>query len=109
MSTAGAIRDLNNFTAHAGAVSGQGGSGAADSDLDNYMSTLKTQSTLEMIQEGLQQSKRDFESFLEENVQMNWDEQRKKIYKSFWSWQRCGKTCRAGAMGASQSRREALW
>jgi nuclear pore complex protein Nup93 len=38
---------------------------------------------MEMIQESLQQSKRDFDSFLEENVQMNWDAQRRKIYDHF--------------------------
>lgn len=38
---------------------------------------------MEMIQEGLDQSKRDFDNFLEENVQINWDGQRKKIYEHF--------------------------
>jgi nuclear pore complex protein Nup93 len=36
-----------------------------------------------MIQEGLEQSKRDFDTFLEENVQMNWDAQRRRIYEHF--------------------------
>jgi nuclear pore complex protein Nup93 len=36
-----------------------------------------------MIQEGLEQSKRDFDSYLEENVQMNWDAQRRRIYEHF--------------------------
>jgi nuclear pore complex protein Nup93 len=36
-----------------------------------------------LIQEGLEQSKRDFDSFLEENVQIEWDAQRKRIYEHF--------------------------
>lgn len=36
-----------------------------------------------MINEGLEQSKRDFDNFLENTVQMNWDAQRRKIYEHF--------------------------
>lgn len=38
---------------------------------------------LDLIAEGLEQSKRDFDSFLEENVQMEWDAQRRRIYEHF--------------------------
>jgi nuclear pore complex protein Nup93 len=64
---------------------GVAGAGAAplDSDVDSYISTLQSQSTLALIQEGLEQSKRDFDTFLEENVQMEWDAQRKRIYEHF--------------------------
>jgi nuclear pore complex protein Nup93 len=106
VSTAGTLRDLNNFTAQAGAASGHV-AGLADTDLDNYMTTIKTQSTLEMIQEGLQQSKRDFETFLEENVQMNWDEQRKKIYSHFGLGSAV-ENLQGSPMAASQSRRGAF-
>lgn len=34
-----------------------------------------------MIAEGLEQSKRDFDVFLENNVQMEWDAQRRRIYE----------------------------
>jgi len=55
----------------------------AETDIESFVSNLQTQSTLDMIQEGLEQSKRDFDSFLEENVQMNWDAQRRRIYEHF--------------------------
>jgi nuclear pore complex protein Nup93 len=51
--------------------------------VDSYISNLHSQSTLALIQEGLEQSKRDFDTFLEENVQIEWDNQRKKIYEHF--------------------------
>jgi nuclear pore complex protein Nup93 len=38
---------------------------------------------LALIQEGLEQSKRDFDSFLEDNVQIEWEKQRQKIYEHF--------------------------
>jgi nuclear pore complex protein Nup93 len=54
-----------------------------DNDVDGYISNLHSQSTLSLIQEGLEQSKRDFDLFLEENVQIEWDAQRKRIYDHF--------------------------
>src|ERR1700712_4667291 len=83
VSTASALRDLNNFTVQAGAAVAQGNGGIPDTDIDSFVSNLRTQSTMEMIQEGLEQSKRDFDNFLEENVQINWDAQRRKIYEHF--------------------------
>src|ERR1700753_13709 len=83
VSTASALRDLNNFSAQAGASIAQGANGSIDTDLDTFVSSLRTQSTMDMIQDGLAQSKRDFDNFLEENVQMNWDAQRRKIYDHF--------------------------
>ncbi|KAF2761403.1 NIC-domain-containing protein [Pseudovirgaria hyperparasitica] len=80
VSTGAALKDLNSFKAQAGigaAVSSQ----AADTDVDTYIANLQSQSTLAMIAEGLEQSKRDFDTFLEDNVQMEWDAQRKRIYE----------------------------
>jgi nuclear pore complex protein Nup93 len=54
-----------------------------DTDIEGFVSNLQSQTTLDMIQEGLEQSKRDFDTFLEENVQMNWDAQRRRIYEHF--------------------------
>jgi nuclear pore complex protein Nup93 len=78
-----ALKDLNSFSAHTGANVSNGGHTMADPDLDSFVSNLRTRSTMEMIQEGLEQSKRDFDNFLEETVQMNWDAQRLKIYEHF--------------------------
>ena len=38
---------------------------------------------MSMIAEGLNRAERDFDAFLEENVTMNWEEQRKRIYEHF--------------------------
>jgi len=59
------------------------GSNVLDTDIDGYIANLQSQSTLALIREGLEQSKRDFDTFLEENVQMEWDAQRKRIYEHF--------------------------
>ncbi|MBE7181280.1 MAG: hypothetical protein INR71_08740, partial [Terriglobus roseus] len=80
------MRDLNSFTAQAGASvtpSARDRDAVPDTDLDGYIASLRHQSTLDLIQEGLEQSKRDFDTFLEENVQLNWDLQRRKIYEHF--------------------------
>jgi nuclear pore complex protein Nup93 len=83
VSTASALRDLNNFSTQTGGTAQQGSAAPMDTDLDTFVSNLRTQSTMELIEEGLAQSKRDFDNFLEENVQMNWDAQRRKIYEHF--------------------------
>ncbi|KAK5997855.1 Nuclear pore protein NIC96 [Cladobotryum mycophilum] len=52
-------------------------------DVETYLSNLQTKTTLSMIQDGLERSLRDFDSFLEDNVAMEWDAQRKRIYQHF--------------------------
>lgn len=44
---------------------------------------MQQQSTLKIIDEGIQRAHRQFDLFLEENVDINWDLQRKKIYEHF--------------------------
>ncbi|KAF2473206.1 NIC-domain-containing protein [Lindgomyces ingoldianus] len=77
------LRDLNQFTTQAGLSTAGPATNILDTDVDGYISNLHSQSTLAMIQEGLEQSKRDFDTFLEENVQIEWDAQRKRIYEHF--------------------------
>ncbi|KAF2872221.1 Nup93/Nic96-domain-containing protein [Massariosphaeria phaeospora] len=77
------LRDLNQFTTAAGLSTAGPASGAVDTDIDGYISNLHSQSTLALIQEGLEQSKRDFDTFLEDNVQIEWDKQRQRIYEHF--------------------------
>lgn len=81
MQTGSALRDLNSFNAQASAAAPP--PIAVDTDLDGYIANFHAQSTLSMIQEGLEQSRRDFDAFLEENVQMEWDAQRRRIYEHF--------------------------
>jgi nuclear pore complex protein Nup93 len=83
VSTAAALRDLKSFSAQTGAGAVSSSAGALDTDVEGYLSNLHAQSTLALISEGLEQSKRDFDSFLEDNVQMEWDSQRRRIYEHF--------------------------
>lgn len=79
-----AVRDLGSLgfqssrfdrTAHAGA---QG-----EVDVETYLSNLQNKTTLSMIADGLERSVRDFDAFLEDNVTMEWEAQRKRIYQHF--------------------------
>ena len=54
-----------------------------DSDTHRYVEQLQQQSTLKMISEGLERAQRNFDAYLEENVDINWELQRKKIYEHF--------------------------
>ncbi|KAF9740234.1 hypothetical protein PMIN02_005854 [Paraphaeosphaeria minitans] len=77
------LRDLNQFSTQAGVSSTAPISNLMDTDVDSYIANLHQQSTLALIQEGLEQSKRDFDTFLEDNVQIEWDKQRQRIYEHF--------------------------
>lgn len=91
------LRDLNQFSTQAGYSTNVPTQNAFDSDVDSYISNLHSQSTLALIQEGLEQSKRDFDTFLEDNVQIEWDKQRQRIYEHF------GLGRQSEEMAASQS------
>jgi nuclear pore complex protein Nup93 len=77
-----AVRDLNLFSAATGKVE-RAPAPAADLDVEGYLANLQTQTTLSMISDGLARSVRDFDTFLEDNVTMEWDAQRKRIYQHF--------------------------
>ncbi|EFW98745.1 nuclear pore protein [Grosmannia clavigera kw1407] len=93
-----AVRDLGNLSIYAstrptagagasfgpgGAVAAGGGGTTAEVDVDTYLANLQTKTTLSMINDGLERSVRDFDSFLEDNVTMEWEAQRKRIYEHF--------------------------
>ncbi|KAF2000073.1 NIC-domain-containing protein [Amniculicola lignicola CBS 123094] len=77
------LRDLNQFSTQAGLSTAGPSSNLLDTDVDGYISGMHSQSTLGLIQDGLEQAKRDFDSFLEDNIQQEWDAQRKRIYEHF--------------------------
>lgn len=54
-----------------------------DPDTHKFVEQLQQQSTLKMISEGLERAQRNFDLYLEENVDINWELQRKKIYEHF--------------------------
>ncbi|KAK7748079.1 nuclear pore complex subunit [Cytospora paraplurivora] len=52
-------------------------------DVETYLSNLQNKTTLSMIADGLERSVRDFDAFLEDNVTMEWEAQRNRIYEHF--------------------------
>lgn len=79
-----AVKDLNFFDIQAGRVDRPlPGTGPAELDVDTYLANLQTKTTLSMISDGLDRSVKDFDNFLEDNITMEWEAQRKRIYEHF--------------------------
>ncbi|KAH8888205.1 Pentulose kinase [Thozetella sp. PMI_491] len=76
-----AVKDLGAFGVQGRTERPQGPSG--ELDVETYLQNLQTKTTLSMIADGLERSTRDFEAFLEDNVTMEWEAQRKRIYQHF--------------------------
>ncbi|KAG4444281.1 hypothetical protein IFR05_000256 [Cadophora sp. M221] len=77
------IRDLNAFNPAPARTDRPQAPEVQDTDVESYLANLQTQTTLSMISDGLSRSVRDFDAFLEDNVTMEWDAQRKRIYQHF--------------------------
>jgi nuclear pore complex protein Nup93 len=99
-----AIRDLNLFSSGLKKAEQPQPQEATDTDVESYLANLQTQTTLKMISDGLARSVRDFDTFLEDKVTLEWDAQRKRIYQHFGIKQREDTTTpgRSG-FGASES------
>ena len=54
-----------------------------DPDTHKYVEQLQQQSTLRMISEGLERAQRNFDAYIQENVDINWESQRNRIYEHF--------------------------
>lgn len=82
---AAAVRDLNEFDVRIGSRIERPTSAhtTAEIDVDAYLANLQTKTTLSMIADGLERSARDFDNFLEDNITMEWEAQRKRIYEHF--------------------------
>ncbi|KAI0013303.1 NIC-domain-containing protein [Xylariaceae sp. FL0662B] len=80
-----AVKDLNEFNFQTGGRVERPipAPTATDIDVDAYLANLQTKTTLSMIADGLERSARDFDNFLEDNVTMEWEAQRKRIYEHF--------------------------
>jgi nuclear pore complex protein Nup93 len=57
-----------------------------------------------MMEEHLARSARDFDNFLEENVKINWDLQRKRVYEHFGLVQKGSEKSRDESVGSSAGR-----
>ncbi|KAI1179661.1 Nup93/Nic96-domain-containing protein [Nemania sp. FL0916] len=80
-----AVKDLKFFSAHtAGRVDRPTPVPATtEIDVEAYLANLQSKTTLSMIADGLERSARDFDNFLEDNITMEWEAQRKRIYEHF--------------------------
>ncbi|KAG6038213.1 nuclear pore complex subunit [Claviceps citrina] len=79
-----AAKDLGMLDMQGGrAERTHGYAGPSEMDVETYLSNLQTKTTLDMISDGLERSLRDFDNFLEDNVAMEWEAQRKRIYQHF--------------------------
>ncbi|TGJ86068.1 hypothetical protein E0Z10_g2685 [Xylaria hypoxylon] len=80
-----AVKDLKYFSAHtAGRVDRPTPvPAAAEIDVEAYLANLQSKTTLSMIADGLERSAKDFDNFLEDNITMEWEAQRKRIYEHF--------------------------
>lgn len=76
-------RDLNALTSQSFIASTQTQAPSWDPDTSKYIAQMQQQSTLKIIAEGIERAHRNFDAFLEENVDINWELQRKKIYEHF--------------------------
>ncbi|KAF3927539.1 hypothetical protein AA313_de0203385 [Arthrobotrys entomopaga] len=54
-----------------------------DTDIDGFLRNRKEQSISKAIEEGIKRTTLEFESYLLNNLNIDWDEQRKKIYEHF--------------------------
>lgn len=78
-----AVRDLSYFDTQSKRSQSPQQPALADADLESYIANLQTQTTLSMITEGLSRSVREFDTFLEENASIEWENQRRRIYNHF--------------------------
>ena len=78
-----ALRDLNAFSAQASTTAGTQPRPDWDPDSHKYVEQMMQQSTMKMIQEGISIAHRSFDAFIEENVDIDWNGQRKKLYEHF--------------------------
>ncbi|KAF4550932.1 Nucleoporin NIC96-like protein [Elsinoe fawcettii] len=88
VNTAAALRDLSALGAEVGSKRAATPSALTpppsfDTDLDSYVDNLYKQSSLDLVEHHLSQARKDFDDFLEEHVQMEWDTQRQRIYEHF--------------------------
>ena len=76
-------RDIESLSSQTVAGTAQPHVPEWDPDTSKYINQMQQQSTMKMIEEGIQRAHKNFDLFLEENVDINWELQRKKIYEHF--------------------------
>lgn len=74
-----------------------------DPDSHKYVEQLQQQTTIKMIAESMKRANRNFDAYLDENVDIDWDAQRKKIYEHFGLAPRGAGSSESTNMGGSGS------
>ena len=77
------IRDLNAFNSHLPTSQTAPLPPEWDPDSHKYVEQLQQQMTLKMISDGIDRAQRNFDNYIQEHVDINWDAQRKKVYEHF--------------------------
>ena len=73
-------RDLEDFAAETAAASTQIPQ-EFDPRIDSFVANIHAKTTRELMEEAMQKSKQDFDIFLEDNLQIDWDYQRQRVYE----------------------------
>lgn len=78
-----ALRDLKALDSQTAAASPFKQTDSFDPDNEKFMRNIQQRGRQAMVAESLARVHRDFDAFLEEKVNLNWDEQRRKIFQHF--------------------------
>lgn len=77
------LRDLNALNSQSFVSNAQPQIAGWDPDTNKYVAQLQQQSTKKMIAEGIERAHRNFDAFLEENVDIDLELQRRRIFEHF--------------------------
>ena len=77
------LKDLRSFGAQASVQPLEPIQPEFEVDSHKYVEQLQQSMTLKMINEGLERANRRFETFLQDHIEMNWEEQRRRVYEHF--------------------------
>ncbi|KAI9742487.1 MAG: hypothetical protein M1818_004021 [Claussenomyces sp. TS43310] len=94
------VRNLSYLDAQTSRVERATPAHPPNTDVASYLATLQHQTTLSMISDALARSVQDFDDFMAENMSMEWDAQRKRIYQHFGIKPRDGESNLNGAYSA---------
>ncbi|KKK19385.1 hypothetical protein ARAM_006767 [Aspergillus rambellii] len=97
-----ALRDLKALDPHASIAVPSKEPDAFDPDNQKYLRNIQQRGRQVMVAESLARAQRDFDTFLEEKVDLDWEEQRQRIFKHFGLSQKEGSSGDAkGTFGRS--------
>ena len=77
------LRDLNTFGTQVPARSVMAAQPGFDPDSHKYVEQMQQQMTLKMINEGIERANKRFDEYLQEHIEMNWEQQKRRVYEHF--------------------------